>query len=104
MRTSTIGHEHCAIRDCSLLAEVGGRAGKYFAAKVGHARLHRGIGERRVDLLVEPLDDLGRRALGSADAELASHRVARDNIADRRDVRQHPQARRGCHSKRTQRA
>ena len=45
-----------------------------------------------------------RRALGRADAEPAGHRVARDRLGDRRDVRQHPQARRRGHPKRAQRA
>src|SRR5215813_11978362 len=71
------------------LAEVSGRAGKYFTAEFGHSYPYRRIGEHRVDLPIEPLDDLGRGALGNADAEPASHRVARDNIADQRDVWQH---------------
>src|SRR2546425_7460609 len=38
-------------------AEVGGRAGKHDAARVGETRLHLGIGKGRVVLLVERLDD-----------------------------------------------
>src|SRR5258707_14117430 len=64
------------------LAEVGGRAGKYVAAEVGHARLDPRIGESGVYFPVEPVDDFGRRALGGADAEQAAHRIARHGIAD----------------------
>src|SRR5947209_10690076 len=66
---------------CDQLAEVGGRAGKYFTTEFGHPYLHRRFGEHRVDFPVEPLDDLGRSALGNADAEPAGHRIARDDIA-----------------------
>ena len=50
------------------LSEVGGRARKHRAAQIGEPRLHLGIGEAGIDLLVELLDDLGGRVLGRADA------------------------------------
>ena len=50
------------------LAEVGGRAGKRRAAQVGKPRLDLRIGEARVDLPVELVDDLGWRVPGRADA------------------------------------
>ena len=50
------------------LSEVGGRADKRRASKVGEPRLHLEIDEARVDLLVELVDDLRRRVLGYADA------------------------------------
>src|SRR5262249_6557858 len=71
------------------LGEVGWRAGKYFTAEFGHPRRHQRIGERRADLPIEPLDDLARRALGNTNAEEAGHHVARDNIANHWNVRQH---------------
>src|SRR6202140_3154169 len=40
------------------LAEVGGRAGQHRGAELGEPRLHLGIGEGRIGLLVEPLDHL----------------------------------------------
>ena len=40
------------------LSEIGGRTRERLAAKVGKPRLHPGIGEGRIDLLVEPVDDL----------------------------------------------
>src|SRR5215467_6166384 len=67
------------------LAEVGGRAGEYFTTEFGHPRLHRRIGDGRVDLPVEPFDDPGGGALGNANAKPAGDRVARDNIADQRE-------------------
>src|SRR3954469_19020340 len=51
------------------LAEVGGGAGKNRAGHFGEARLDLGVGEARVDLCVEPVDDLGGRVLGRADAK-----------------------------------
>jgi hypothetical protein len=53
----------------NVLAEVAGRTWKHSAAKVGKPRVHLGVCEGRVDLLVELVEDLGRRALGGADAE-----------------------------------
>src|SRR5262249_7325974 len=50
------------------LSEIDGRADKRRASKVGKPRLHLGIGEAGVDLLVELVDDLRRRVLGYADA------------------------------------
>src|SRR5262249_61121644 len=87
---------------CDELAEVGGRARKYLATEFGHPSLHRRLGERRVDFLVELVNDLGRGAFGNAEAEPAGYRVARDNIANQRAVRQHPQTRRGRPPKRAQ--
>src|SRR5260370_26079285 len=85
------------------LGEVGRRACKYFTAEFRHScRRHR-LGERPVDLPIEPLDDLARGALVHANAEEAGHRVARDNIANHWNVRQHPQARLPRHAKRAQR-
>src|SRR5215470_11215812 len=49
------------------LAEVGGRAGKHGAAELGEPRLRLGVGENRVDLLIEPHDDLGWRFARRAD-------------------------------------
>src|SRR5260221_5874679 len=40
-------------------AEVCGRACKHRVAEVDDTRLHPGIGEARIDLLVELVDDLG---------------------------------------------
>src|SRR6516162_4161373 len=51
---------------CDELAKVGGRACKHRRAEVSNARLHLGIGEARVDLLVELVNDLGGRVLGHA--------------------------------------
>ena len=64
------------------LAEVGGRAGKHRAAKVGEPRIHLGIGEGRVDFLVELVDDLGGRVPGRADAEPGARFVARHEVGD----------------------
>jgi hypothetical protein len=44
------------------LAELGGRAGQDAAGGVGEPRLHLGIGEGRIDRLVERVYDVGRLA------------------------------------------
>src|SRR5262249_25613052 len=50
------------------LGEVSGRTRKHRAAEVSEPRLHRGIGESHIDLLVECVDDLGGRVPGCAEA------------------------------------
>src|SRR5262245_36701623 len=49
------------------LAELGRRSRQRRAAEVSETGAHLGIGERRVDLLVELIDDLGRRVSGCTD-------------------------------------
>src|SRR5262245_43307964 len=61
-------------------AEVRGRPREYVAAELAHARLYSGIGERRINLPIETLDDRRRRALGRPEAQESLHRVARDDI------------------------
>src|SRR5262249_21701604 len=50
------------------LAEVGGRARDDRAAQIGKPRFEFGIGKARIDLFVEPIDDLEWRILGSPNA------------------------------------
>src|ERR1700682_1555981 len=50
------------------LAEFSGSHGGWDAAQIGQPRLHPGVGERRIDFLVELGDDFGGRVLGRADA------------------------------------
>src|ERR1035438_8936790 len=52
------------------LSKVGGRARKCRAAQVGKPRFHLGIGEARIDLLVELFNDLGGCVLGRAAAHV----------------------------------
>ena len=47
------------------LAEIGWRAHNRNSSQVGEPNFHLGIGESGVDLLIELVDDLGRRALGA---------------------------------------
>src|SRR6266581_2836423 len=65
--------------------EIGRRAGKHRAAKIGKPRLHLGIGERRIDFLVELVDDLGRRVLGREEAKPSARLIARNEFADSRN-------------------
>ena len=40
------------------LSEIGSGAAKHRPAKVGKPRLYLGVGEARVDLVIEPVDDI----------------------------------------------
>src|SRR5215813_5784687 len=68
------------------VTEIGRRQRKLTATFVGKPRLYFEIGESGVDFLVEPIDDLGWRTLGRADAEPGTCLVARHEIAHGRDV------------------
>src|SRR5262249_44805440 len=58
--------------------------------------------ESRVDLVVELVDDLGRRGLRCAEAVPNTPLVARQETVHGRDVRQRVRARRGGYCERTQ--
>src|SRR6266508_2754677 len=77
------------------LAEVGGRARKHSATKVGKARLHFGISEARIDLLAQLLDDLCGCVLGNADAIPRWRLVAWHEFSHGWDARQRLRSRRG---------
>src|SRR5215468_10671145 len=70
------------------LAKVGGRARKRRAAEIGEPRLHRGIGESHIDLLVECVDDLGGRVPGCAEAAPRARLKAWQELAHGWEVRQ----------------
>src|SRR5215470_6520337 len=61
---------------CDELGEVGGRHRHRHAANVGEPCLNLGIGEARIELSVELIDDLGRRALRCADAVPGARLIA----------------------------
>src|SRR5262245_7302271 len=84
------------------LAKVGWRVCEHVATQVRKPSLQFGIGEARIDLLVEFVDDLGGRVLGRADAEPSACLVARDEFAHRRDIRQRGRAIRRGHRQRAQ--
>src|SRR6266513_1275159 len=50
------------------LGVVGRRSGERRAAQIGEPLLHLGIAENRIDLVVELVDDLGRRVFRGAAA------------------------------------
>src|SRR5262245_17957268 len=70
------------------LAEVGDRAGKYHAPKVGKPRLQLGISEPRIDLAIELINDLGRRVFGRTEANPLARLETRHEIAHSGDIRQ----------------
>src|SRR5438093_7685737 len=63
------------------LFEVRRRAGEHRAAEISEPRLHPRIGEAGVDLLVELLDDLGRRVARGANAVDCARLVAGQSVA-----------------------
>ena len=76
------------------LAEVGGRARQQNGADLGEPRLCLGIGEDFIDRLVEPVDDFRRRVLRRRETVPGARLVARQEIGDQRQVRQHIRTRR----------
>ena len=74
MLAARITLAHFSVSSAMSLPKSAGEPGKHRAAEVGKPRLHLGIGEAGVDLLVELVDDLSRRVLGRAEAEQGSPR------------------------------
>src|SRR5262245_42987940 len=77
------------------LAEVGGQAGKNRAAQAGKLCLELGVGEARVNFLVELVNNLRRCVLGRADAIPLARLEARQEFSHSWDARQRLRARRG---------
>src|SRR5262245_15258045 len=69
------------------LAEVSRRSRQRHAAEVSETGLHLRVVESRVDLLVELLDDLGRRVPRNADAIPRCRLVARHEFSHSGDIR-----------------
>src|SRR5262245_4883782 len=84
------------------LAELGRRSRQRRAAEISETGLHLRVVQSRVDLLVELIDDLGRRGLRYAEAVPITPLVARQELTHGRDVRQRVRARRGGYCERTQ--
>src|SRR5262249_31309226 len=82
------------------LSKVGRRAWKRGGAQVGKPHLHLGIGKARIDLVVELVNNLGRRVFRRADAGPEARLVAWQELTHGRDVRQCLRARRGGHRQR----
>src|SRR5262249_7695824 len=83
-------------------AEIRGCAPNRSASEVSNTCPHPGVGQACVDLLVEPVDDLGSRVFGYADAGPRGHLVARYEIAYGRNTRQCVSTCRGCHAQSSQ--
>src|SRR5215831_3021354 len=88
---------HFSVSSAMSLPKSGGRQRECVAAQVGKPRLELGIGKASVDLLVELLDDLGRRGLRCADAGPGARLVARHKFPDGRDIGQRLRTSRGGH-------
>src|SRR5262249_36644828 len=84
------------------LPKFGGREREHGATEIGKPRLDLGISKASVDLLVELLDNLGRRGVWRAEAVPITRLVARQKLTHGRDVRQRVRARRGGDSERAQ--
>ena len=77
-------------------AEVNRRAHKLRAADVREPRCHGGVGENRVDSVVQPFDDLSGRVLGRRHPIPSARLVAGDEFADGGNIRERIRA--GCGS------
>src|SRR3984893_153204 len=84
------------------LSEIGRRARKYHAAQVGQLSPKLGIGEARVDLPVELVDDLGGCFPGRTKPEITARFITRNKFAHRRKIRQGLRTRDRRYRQRTQ--
>src|SRR5262245_58039359 len=84
------------------LFKIGGREGERGATEIGKARLDLGISKGRIDLLVEFLDDLGRRGFWCADAVPEARLISRHELSESRNLWQRFRAHRGRYRERTQ--
>src|SRR5262249_42318153 len=84
------------------LGEVGGRAPKRYAAKFGKPCLRRGIGKRRINPVVELVNNLRRCGLGKTNAVPRTRIIPRYEFAYARHFRKPFPSRSGRHSERTQ--
>src|SRR5262249_57467081 len=80
------------------LAEVSGRTCKHRATEVSEPRFHVGIGESRINLIVELIDDFDGRVFWRADPHPAGRLVAWHELGHGRDTGQRVRARRGRYS------
>src|SRR5262249_2623439 len=71
---------------CEVLSEIGRRPGEWNRTKVQKPSLELGIGEARVDFGIELLDYPARCAFGRANAIPSARLIARQKIANNRDV------------------
>ena len=62
------------------LSKISRRTRKHRTGEVSKPRLHLGVGEARIDLMVELLDNLDRRILGRSETELGTRLEARHKI------------------------
>src|SRR5262245_54575301 len=70
----------------NVLAEVGGRHRHWRAAQVEQPGRDLFVGESGVNLVVQLVNDAGRRVLGRDDAEPAGRLVDRNKLTDSRNV------------------
>ena len=69
------------------LAELDGRQDERRGPELGQARIDSGIRKARIDVLVQPVDDLNRRVPGHGKAVPGARLVTRQKLVDRRQVR-----------------
>src|SRR5262249_26330385 len=93
---------HFSVSSTMSLPKSLGEPRQRDAAEIDNPRLHLGVGDAGIDLLVELVDDLDRRVPGCADAKPAASLVARYEFGDGRDVPQRIQAPLGGHRQRAQ--
>src|SRR5262249_828821 len=84
-----------------VLAKVRWRTTERDTAQMGQSPPDLGVGNGYIDLPIEPVNNLGRRVLGRADAIKGASLKARYEFAHGRDVRQRLGTYRGRHSERT---
>src|ERR1041385_8260529 len=84
------------------ISEIGRRARKDEATEFGDLGFYFRVGEALVDLLIELVDDIGRRVLGSPEPEPGTGLIARHELAHCRNIGQTLETRRLCYCKRSE--
>ena len=102
MLAARITLAHFSVSSRISLPKSSGEPRKHHAAEVGEPRLYLRIGKRGIDLGIELLDDRSRRVLGRNEPDPLARLETRNELAERRNVRQRLRARRGRHRQRAQ--
>src|SRR5262245_62174318 len=88
---------HFSVSSAISLPKSAGRAWERSPAKLRETCLQLRVGKSRIDLQVELVDDLDRRAARGADAVPSAGLVAWHKVTHRREIRQSLRAHAGGH-------
>src|SRR5262249_15537782 len=102
MLAARITLAHFSVSSAMSLPKSAGEPASTVPPRISEPRFHVWIADASVALLVELLDDLGRRGLRCADAIPLARLVARQELTHGRNAGQHVRARGGGYRERAQ--